>query len=77
MQGCVKTAYDQYVLRHGDFDEGWEFLKKKFVAPTASNNYKCFSCDKKKYCEQCTANHTLEYDNPERTDSFFLYHSRS
>lgn len=71
MQGCVKTAYDQYDLRHGDFDEGWEFLKKKFVDPIASNDYKCLSCDKKKYCEQCTANHVLEYDDPEKTDPFF------
>lgn len=71
MQGCVKTAYDQYDLRHGDFDEGWEFLKKQFIDKKASDTFKCISCDKKKYCEQCTANFVLEYGDAEKIDPFF------
>ncbi len=71
MQGCVKTAYDQYDLRNGSFDEGWEYLKEKFIEPKASSTFKCLSCDKKKYCEQCTANFVLEYGNAEQVDPFF------
>lgn len=71
MQGCVKTAYNQYDLRHGNFDEGWEYLKQNFIDVKATDSFRCLSCDKKKYCEQCTANFVLEYDDPEHIDPFY------
>lgn len=71
MQGCTKATYDQYDLRKGNFDEGWEYLKKRFVMQKASDSFKCSSCEKMKYCEQCTANFMLEYNNPEEVDPFF------
>lgn len=67
MQACTKTAYQSYDLLHGDFQTGWEYLKKEFR--DKKKDFVCLHCDSFHYCEQCTAhflsdNHAEPYVDP-------------
>lgn len=71
MQSCVKAVEPRYDLLHGDFDEGWQYLKEEYVDKKASENFKCLSCDKFRYCGQCTAAFKSEMGDPETPVPFF------
>lgn len=71
MQGCIKTSYVQYDLKNGSFDDGWKYLQKKLTERKASDNFQCVKCDKSLFCEQCTANFALEYNDEEIIDDFY------
>ncbi len=71
MQACVKAVDPRYDLLHGDFDEGWEFLRREFVDKKASQNFTCLQCKKFKYCGQCTAAFKIEMGDPEIPVPFY------
>lgn len=71
MQGCVRASYSKYDLSKGNFDEGWQYLQKSFVEKKSSDYYKCHSCKKIRFCEQCVANFALASGNEEEVDPFF------
>ena len=71
MQGCVLATNPYYDLTKGNFDEGWNFLRKEFVEKKASPNFKCASCTKIHYCGQCSAIARSENGNEEIPIDFF------
>lgn len=71
MQGCVKAVKPRYNLLLGDFDTGWEFLGNEFVKKKASENFKCLTCKKFRYCGQCTAAFVVENGDPEKPVDFY------
>lgn len=71
MQSCVKAVEPRYNLIQGNFDDGWEFLGKKYVQKKASSSFKCLNCDKFRYCGQCTAAFYSEMGDPEVPVSFY------
>lgn len=71
MQGCVKAVSPRYDLMHGDFDSGWDFLEKEFLSKKASLYFRCLSCDKIRYCEQCSAAFAAENGDPETPVEFY------
>ena len=71
MQGCVLSTKPYYDLTKGNFDEGWEFLRKEFVEKIASPNFKCASCSKLHYCGQCSAIAKSENGSAEIPVDFF------
>ena len=71
MQGCVKERHHRYDLLNGNFDDGWDFLKKELVDKKASSGFVCLKCDKFKYCGQCTAAFEDENGDPEKPVRFY------
>lgn len=55
MRGCVKEVDVNYDLLHGNFKEGWEYLKKELIDRKANNKFICSKCEKFRFCGQCTA----------------------
>lgn len=71
MQSCVKAVDPRYDLLHGDFDEGWKYLGEEYVNRKASTNFKCLTCDKFRYCGQCSAAFKSETGDPETPVPFY------
>lgn len=71
MQSCVKAIEPRYDLLHGDFDEGWKYLGEEYVDRKASSNFKCLTCDKFRYCGQCSAAFKSEMGDPEIPVPFY------
>lgn len=69
MQACTKTSYQSYDLLHGDFQTGWDFLKKEFRDKKKS--FACLQCEKFHYCEQCTANFLCDNHSEPQIDPFY------
>jgi radical SAM protein with 4Fe4S-binding SPASM domain len=79
MSICVLSHSDQFDLRQGSFQEGWEgFLakvrNKKITRPT-----KCTDCHIRAFCSACAATSELEHGDPEAPVEFFceVAHLRS
>lgn len=71
MQSCVKATEPRYNLRCGNFDEGWKRLGEWYVDKVASDYFKCSSCEKFRYCGQCSAAFMSENGNPEVPVEFY------
>lgn len=71
MQGCVLATEPYYDLINGNFDDGWEFLRKEFVVKKASPKFKCAKCSRIHYCGQCSAISKSENGDPEIPIPFF------
>ena len=79
MSICVLSHSDQFDLRQGSFQEGWNgFLakvrNKKITRPT-----KCTDCHIRAFCSVCAATSELEHGDPEAPVEFFceVAHLRS
>lgn len=70
MQGCVRVPYYQFDLRKGNFDDGWEYLRKTILEKKASSNYKCLTCQNTRFCEHCVGSFMLAYGDEEHADPF-------
>lgn len=71
MQGCVKATSPSYDLLHGTFDEGWDLLGREIVQMKASKDFPCLSCDKFRYCAECTAAFVDENNDAEKPVGFY------
>lgn len=71
LRGCVKSCEYQYDIINGTFTDGWKALKENIVDKKASGNFVCLSCEKFRYCEQCTSNFILENHNAEQPVEFY------
>jgi len=69
MQACTKTSYQSYDLLHGDFQTGWDFLKKEFR--DKKKLFSCLKCEKFHYCEQCSANFLCDNNSNPQIDPFY------
>lgn len=70
MQGCVRVPYYQYDLRKGDFDEGWEYLKKMTLDKKATKSYRCLTCENTRFCQHCIGKFMLSNGNEESIDPY-------
>lgn len=71
MRGCVKEVKVAYDLLHGNFDEGWEYLKKELIDRVSDRRFPCSNCDKFRYCGQCTAMFNAVNNDPNIPVSFY------
>lgn len=71
MRGCVKEVKVAYDLLHGNFDEGWAYLKKELIDKIADASFPCSDCDKFRYCGQCTAMFNAVNDDPNQPVNFY------
>ena len=70
LSACVLSCEDNYDIREGSFQQGWEeFLlkvhQKKITRPT-----KCVKCEIRPMCGMCPANGELENRDPEEPVDF-------
>lgn len=70
MQGCVRVPYYQYDLRKGNFDEGWEYLKRMTLDRKAKKSYKCLTCKNTRFCQHCVGKFMLLNGSEEEVDPY-------
>jgi radical SAM protein with 4Fe4S-binding SPASM domain len=70
MSICVLSHFDEYDLRSGSFQEGWESFLRKVRRKKITRLTKCVHCQLKAVCGMCAANGELENGDPESPVDF-------
>jgi radical SAM protein with 4Fe4S-binding SPASM domain len=71
MSICVLSQKDQYDLRKGSFQDGWDGFLAKVRTKKITRPTKCTDCHIRTLCSACAATSELEHGDPEAPVEFF------
>ena len=71
MSICVLSHSDQFDLRQGSFQEGWNGFLAKVRSKKITRPTKCTDCHIRAFCSACAATSELEHGDPEAPVEFF------
>ncbi len=71
MSMCVLSNRQQYDLRSGSFEEGWNHFLASLTRKNTTQRNKCTGCGLLSLCGTCPATSELEHGDPERPVDFF------